>query len=75
MSDDYLVSRGRKISKIRSGVIWRAYDTENRTFELRGEFNRKKAQISTLRPMTFSPYAKQGRELAARERLAIKIFM
>lgn len=49
-------------------------DTENRTFELRKEFNRKKAQI-LLRPTAFSPYAKQGRESLLRERPAIKIFM
>lgn len=47
-------------------------DTENRTFELRREFNRKKAQIPP-QPTTFSVYAKD--ESLLREHPAIKIFM
>lgn len=49
-------------------------DTENRTFELRGEFNRKKAQIP-LRRLFLSMQRAGTRDRCESYSAAIKIFM
>lgn len=50
-------------------------DTENRMFELRREFNCKRAQTAfATRPTALPSYTKQG-ELAAGERSAINILV